>query len=63
VHAFFHVVGEGDARARFFGDGAALLNQPASGQKDFGATRRISIPILAAPTIRELPMLLRASPR
>ena len=27
-HAFFHVVGEGDARARLFRDGAALLNQP-----------------------------------
>ena len=27
LHAFFHVVGEGDARARLFRNGAALLNQ------------------------------------
>ena len=34
-----------------------------SGRNCFGATSRTSMPILAPPTISELPMLLRASPR
>ena len=40
-----------------------VATNSASGCNSFGATIRTSIPILAPPTINELPMLKRASPR
>ena len=39
------------------------FSRSASGQSAFGATTRKSMPNRAAPTVREFPMLKRASPR